>query len=282
MRSSYVSALAFTLLISVLIAAQEPAAQAPAGGPGRGAQSPEAQEAAARYAAADIRVMAPGVVYNAGLLDLAAAYTKATGKKVAVTSAGMGGIVNAVKTANPPADVIMLPLELMSTLSLDRGVVPGTFTPLGRSEMGLAVRAGAPHPDVSTVEKLAAVLRSAKAVMRSNPAGGSMVAKVIEDKVVKRPEFAGVNSPVSTQGEGGQALARGEGDMALQAICEILPYRQIELVGPLPRELGAWIDMSTAVSARAMHRDDALAFIKYLLRPESNTVWKAKGLERFN
>jgi molybdate transport system substrate-binding protein len=215
-------------------------------------------------------------------LDLAAAYTNATGKKVAVTSVGMGGIVNAVKTANPPADVIMLPLELMSTLSLDGGVVAGTFTPLGRSEMGLAVRAGAPHPDISKVEKLAAVLRSAKAVMRSNPAGGSMVAKVIEDKVIKRPEFAGVNSPVSTQGEGGQALVRGEGDMAIQAICEILPYKQIELVGPLPRELGAWIDMSTAVSARAMHRDDALAFIRYLLRPESNTVWNAKGLERFN
>jgi molybdate transport system substrate-binding protein len=261
MRRIHVSALAVTLLTPVLI---------------------PAQEAAARYAAADIRVMAPGVVYNAGLLDLAAAYTNATGKKVAVTSVGMGGIVNAVKTANPPADVIMLPFELMSTLSLDGGVVPGSFTPLGRAEMGLAVRAGAPHPDISTVEKLAAALRSAKAVMRSNPAGGSMVARVIEDKVIKRPEFAGVNSPVSTQGEGGQALARGEGDMAIQAICEVLPYKQIELVGPLPRELAAWIDMSTAVSARAMHRDDALAFIKYLLRPESNTVWKAKGLERFN
>jgi molybdate transport system substrate-binding protein len=148
--------------------------------------------------------------------------------------------------------------------------------------MGLAVRAGAPHPDISTVEKLAATLHSAKAVMRSNPAGGSMVAKVIEDKVIKRPEFTGVNSPVSTQGEGGQALVRGEGDMALQAICEILPYKQIELVAPLPRDLGAWIDMSTAVSARAMHREDAQAFIKYLLRPESNTQWKAKGLERFN
>jgi len=117
--------------------------------------------------------------------------------------------------------------------------------------------------------------------MRSNPAGGSMVAKVIEDKVIKRPEFAGVNSPVSTQGEGGQALARGEGDMALQAICEILPYKQIELVGALPRQLGAWIDMAAAVSARSMHRDDAAAFIKYLLRPEANMVWKAKGLERF-
>src|SRR5712691_890019 len=215
---------------------------------------------AAQVNVREIRVLSPGVVYNAGLLDLAAAFTKETGTKVAVTSVGMGRIVNDIKTVTPAPDVIMLPFELMSTLSLDGGVKPGTFTPLGRSEMGLAVRAGAPHPDISTIEKLAAALRSAKAVMRSNPAGGSMVATVIEDKVIKR----------------------GEGDMALQAICEILPYKQIELVGPLPRELAAWIDMSTAVSARAVHRDDALAFIKHLLRPESNTVWKAKGLERFH
>ena len=276
LRRIDVPAIAFTLLLAVPVAAQAPA------GEGRGAQSPEAKEAAARYAAADIRVLAPGVVYNAGLLDLAAAYTKETGKKVAISLIGMGTIVNAVKTANPPADVIMLPFELMSTLSLDGGIVPGSYMPLGRSEMGLAVPAGAPHPDISTVEKLAATLRGAKAVMRSNPAGGSMVAKVIEDKVIKRPEFTGVNSPVSTRGEGGQALVRGEGDMALQAICEILPYKQIELVAPLPRELAAWIDMATAVSTRAMHRDDALAFMKYLLRPESNTAWKTKGLERFN
>ena len=276
MRRIDVSALAIALLMSVTVAAQErPGA---AGGVGL----PEGRATAAQYAAADIRVLVPGVVFNAGLLDLAAAYTKETGKKVAVSLVGMGAIVNGVKSANPPADVISLPFELMSTLSLDHGIVPGTFAPLGRSEMGLAVRAGAPHPDISTGEKLAATLHGAKAVMRSNPAGGSMVAKVIEDKVIKRPEFAGVNSPVSTQGEGGQALVRGEGDMALQAICEILPYKQIELVAPLPRDLAAWIDMSVAVSARAMHREDALAFIKYLLRPESNKTWKAKGLERFD
>jgi molybdate transport system substrate-binding protein len=277
MRRQDVSAFAATLLIVAVAGMQTPARAQE-----RAAQSPEAKEAAARYAAADIRVMAPGVISNAGLPDLAAAYTKETGKKVAVMVVGMGTIVKAVKTANPPADVIMLPFELMSTLTLDGGVVPGSYVPLGRSEMGLAVPAGTPHPDISTVEKLAAVLRGAKAVMRSNPAGGSMVASVIEDKVIKRPEFAGVNSPVSTRGEGGQALIRGEGDMALQAICEILPYKQIELVAPLPRELAAWIDMSTAVSARAEHRADAAAFEKYLLRPESTTSWKTKGLERFN
>src|SRR5881392_2689666 len=157
MRRIYAFGLAVPWLMPVLLAPQEPAGK----------------EAAARYAAADIRVMTPGVVYNAGSLDLGAAYTKETGKKVAVSLVGMGSIVNAIKTANPPADVIMLPFELMSTLSLDGGVVPGSFTPLGRSEMGLAVRAGAPHPDISTIEKLAATLRSAKMVMRSNPAGGS-------------------------------------------------------------------------------------------------------------
>jgi molybdate transport system substrate-binding protein len=238
-------------------------------------------QVAAQGAATEIRAIAPGVIFNAGLQDLAAAYTKQTGIKVTITTAGMGGIVNAIKTNTPAPDVIFLPFELMSSLSLDGGVKPGTFTPLGRSEMGLAVAAGAPHPDISTVEKLAAVLKGAKAVMRSNPAGGSMVASVIEQKVIKRPEFAGVNSPVSTKGEGGQALARGEGDMAIQAICEILPYKEISLVGPLPRELAAWIDMSTGVSARSTINDAAMAFIRYITRPEATTVWKTKGLERF-
>src|SRR5262249_40540335 len=59
----------------------------------------------------EIRAISPGVVYNAGLLDLAAAYGKETGVKVTVTSSGMGRIVNDIKTANPPADVIFLPFE---------------------------------------------------------------------------------------------------------------------------------------------------------------------------
>ena len=232
-------------------------------------------------AAKEIIVIAPGVMLFGGLRDLAASYEKETGIKVTVRSSGMGRIVNDVKTLEPPSDVIFLPHELMSTLSLDAGIKKGSFTPLGRSEMGLAVRAGTPHPDISTVEKLAAVLRSAKAVMRSNPAGGSMVARVIENNVIKRPEFAGVNSPVSTKGEGGQALARGEGDLAIQAICEILPYKEIELVGPLPRELAAWIDMSTAVSMRSNKLDEGMKFIRYVTRPEATALWTAKGTKRF-
>ena len=128
MRRKDVSAVAATLLMFG-VAGMQIAAHAQ--------ERADAKEAAARYAAADIRVMAPGVIYNAGLLDLAAAYTKETGKKVAVMSVGMGTIVKAVKTANPPADVIMLPLELMSTLTLDGGVVPGSYRAAGALGNGL-------------------------------------------------------------------------------------------------------------------------------------------------
>ena len=71
--------------------------------------------------------------------------------------------------------------------------------------------------------------------------------------------------------------------MAIQTISQILPLKEIELVGPLPKELGAWIDTTIAVSARATpaHAEDARAFIRYLLRPESTKVWKPRGLERF-
>jgi len=61
----------------------------------------------------------------------------------------------------------------------------------------------------------------------------------------------------------------------------IRPYKEIELVGPLPRELAAWIDMSTAVSARSANPDASLSFIRYITRPEATPVWKSKGLERF-
>src|SRR5690242_7413080 len=77
--------------------------------------------------AREIRALSPGVTYNAGLLDLADAFTKETGTKVTVTSIGMGRIVNEIKTATPPADVVFLPVELMSTLSLDGGIKPGTY-----------------------------------------------------------------------------------------------------------------------------------------------------------
>ena len=231
------------------------------------------------YATANIKVLTPGVVFMSGLPDISAAFTKETGKTVGINTVGMGTIVEEIGTRTPPPDVIALPFQLMNSLALEGGVVAGTMVPLGRNRMGLAVKAGAPKPDISTPEKFIAAMKG-KAVMHSNPASRTMVATIIAD-MFKRPEFAGVKAVPSTKGEGGQALARGEGDMAIQTISQILPYKEIELVGPVPKEYGLWIDTMLAVSSRSTNPNDARALIRYLVRPESNKVWKPRGMERF-
>ena len=235
----------------------------------------------------EIFVVTPGFVYNAGLVDLAAAYTKETGIKVTIRYDIMDKIMNDIKTGTPVADVVVLPMEpfdYMGTLALDKGVDTGiragTFTPLGRVEIGLAVKAGAPHPDISTVEKLAAALKGAQAVMYSDPTKGSMEGGII-DRLLKQPQFAGVHGVISTGQEGGQALAHGKGDMALQLVCEVYPHAEISLAGALPPELNAHMDGAVAVSSRSADPAAAEAFIRYITRPEATATWKAKGLDRF-
>lgn len=230
--------------------------------------------------AAEIRVLSPGFVYNSALKDLAVDFTKKTGVAVVVTEGGMNVIVGQIKTATPAADVIALPADLMNTLVLDGGIMAGSYTPLGRDELGLAVKKGAPHPDISTVEKLAAVLKSAQAVEVNDPKAGTMQGVII-DGILKQPEFAGVHVVPVSKGEGAGALARGEGDMAIQLVPEILNKPPIDLVAPLPVELGGHMDAILAVSSRSADQKNAMAFIKFLTRPEARVAWTAKGMKPF-
>ena len=235
---------------------------------------------AANAQAADIRVFAPGFVYNSALKELAADFTKQTGVNVIVTEVGMNVIINRIKIDTPAADVVALPSDLMNTLALDGGIVTASYTPLGRDELGLAVKKGAPKPDISTVEKLAAVLGSAQAVEVNDPKAGTMQGVII-DGILKRPEFSGVHVVPVAKGEGAGALARGEGDMAIQLVPEILNKPPIDLVAPLPAELGGHMDAMLAVSSRYTDQKNALAFIKFLTTSQAKAAWTAKGMKPF-
>lgn len=228
----------------------------------------------------EINVLTPGVVYNAGLLDLATSYTKQTGIKVTVKADGMGKIVGDIKTATPVTDVVVLPIAFMDGMEAEEAIVPGTASQLGRVRIGLAVPKGRPHPDISTPDKLAVALKAAGTVLYSDPASGSMEARIINDMLHQNSIFDGVKTRISTKGEGGEALVRGEGDMALQLICEILNHPELELVGAVPEDLHAYIDTSIGVSVRSTQTDAAKAFIAYLLQPDHVALWKSKGLNR--
>jgi molybdate transport system substrate-binding protein len=231
---------------------------------------------AAPVQAAELKILTPPVVEHAGLKELVEEFEQKTGTKVTLTVGEMLKIPERVH--NEQTDLFFLESDLMGKLA------PGDRTgaaELGRVHIGLAVKAGAPHPDISTLPKFIAALKSAKGVTYSNPdpVRGSMVAKMAH-AMMQRPDFAGVHGVISSKGNGVSGLINGEGDMALQLISEILPRKEVELVGRLPDELKAHMDISVALSAKAANTADAKAFIAFVMRSEAYKVWNTKGLDR--
>jgi ABC-type molybdate transport system substrate-binding protein len=237
--------------------------------------------------AAEIRVISPGVISNSGLTEVSAAFTKQTGIKVTIVVDGMGTIMNDTRTATPAADVVMLPMDLMGTMVLTGGLTGG-FTPLGRVEIGLFAKPGFnTHPDISTVPALIAAMKTASAVLYSDPASGSMQASM-SDRLLKRPDFAAVHGqPV--KGDAEPALKRGDGDanaMGLGLIHGVhspanTPTDNPYLIGMLPAELGMHMDMATAVSSRSADVKDATEFIRFATLPQMRAVWKSMGTDRY-
>jgi len=114
------------------------------------------------------------------------------------------------------------------------GGQPGRSGPGLDRSCGPQRRAAPRHFDPG---KLAAAMLAGGTVLYSNPAGGSMEARIINDMLRRNAIFRGVKTRISLKGEGGEALVRGEGDMALQLVCEVLNHPEIELVGLVPVEL---------------------------------------------
>ncbi len=240
---------------------------------------------AATAGAAEIRVISPGVISNSGLSDVAAAFEKKTGVKVTIQVAGMGEILNDIRTRTPAADVVMLPMDLMGTMTLSDGATD--FTPLGRAEIGLFKKPDAPRPDITSVPKLIAAMKTASVVFFTDPASGSMQAGM-SGRLLARPEFAGIKGqPI--KGDAEPALKRGDGDaqaMGLGLIHNAHNPANTEtgnayMVGELPAELGMHMDMATGISTRATDKKNAAAFIAFALSPEMRGVWKSKGIARY-
>ena len=114
------------------------------------------------------------MITNAGLKEINARYTGKTGVTFKMAGAEITKLADAIKTTNPPPDIIFMPTDMMTKLEASGGVRPGERVHLGRMQIGLAVAKGAPHPDISTVAKLAAVLKAARLVVYTDPSNGSL------------------------------------------------------------------------------------------------------------
>ena len=182
------------------------------------------------------------------------------------------------------SDVTIVTTDVIDGLIEQGKVVAGTPVVIAGSGVGLAVKKGAPKPDISSVEKFKQTMLEAKSLAMSNPVGGGQSGAVVA-KAFERLGIAAAMQPKTIYGAGGpnglsgSYVARGETEYAVQQIPELMSVAGIEVVGPLPGELQVMTIFTAGISTSAKDAGAARALIAFLATPAAKAVIKAKGLE---
>jgi molybdate transport system substrate-binding protein len=231
--------------------------------------------------AAEVRVMISGGL-TAAYDALVPEFERTSGHKV-VTAYGpsMGTTVNAIPVRlerGEPADVLIMVGYALADLARQGKVIADSRVDLVKSPIGVAVKSGAPKPDISSAETLKRALQAAKTVAYSDSASGVYVstemfarlgiADEMKDKARKIPA-----TPV------GEIVARGEAEIGFQQISELHPVSGIDIVGPLPDELQKITVFSAGIASVSKEAEAGKALIKYLASPAARPTIVDSGME---
>ena len=176
------------------------------------------------------------------------------------------------------ADVVVLTREGLEEVVRQGRVVAESCVDLARSWVGVAVKAGALHPDISTEATLRTALLGARSVAYSRlGASGILFAKLIE-RLGIASDING-RAVIIPQGFTAERLVTGEADLAVQQISELKQIEGIEVVGPIPRELQTPAVFSAGRMAATNKPDEAERLLRFLASPEIAPALRASGLE---
>jgi molybdate transport system substrate-binding protein len=182
------------------------------------------------------------------------------------------------------ADVAIVSRNGIKDLEACGRVVAGSAVHIADSTIGVAVAKGKPKPDISTPESFKRAMLAAKSIACSKPVGGGQSGAHLA-KVFEQLGITGEMQPKSKYGAGGAAglaglvVLRGEAEIGIQQMAELMAVSGIDIVGPLPRELQSVTPFVAGLTSDASHPDAAKALIRFLTTPEAKRVIKAKGLE---
>jgi len=211
------------------------------------------------------------------LLELVPEFERASGHKVNITYAGGSGLSNQIREGTR-GDLFIGPEEFSGPLLAEGRLLAGSRTAFARSTTGLAVRAGAPKPDISSPEKLKSALLAAGSVSYSTGASGMHFVKVLERLGITDAVAAKRVAP--RPGElVGAVVARGDADIGVQQISELLPVSGIEILEPLPAELQQPIVYGATAVPQSTQREAAQAFVSFLRSKAAHAVLRRKGLD---
>jgi len=177
------------------------------------------------------------------------------------------------------ADLFIGPEEFSGPLIAEGKLVGASRAAFARSTTGLAVRAGAARPDIGSAEKLKSALLAAGKVSYSAGASGMQFVKILEKLGIADAVAAKKVAP--KPGElVGAVVARGDADIGVQQLSELLPVSGIDILGPLPAELQQPILYGATAFPGSAQGDAAKAFVEFLLKSApAHAVLKHKGLE---
>src|SRR5690242_16247581 len=179
------------------------------------------------------------------------------------------------------ADVIILTRSMMEELTKQNKLAPGNLVNVAGTPVALAVRAGVPKPDISTVEAFKQTLLSARSISYADPAKGGL-SGVVASRAIERLGIAEQMKSKTTLVPGAQSpdlVAKGEVELGIAQASEIVPNAGVQLVGPLPGELGTMTNFSGGIGAESASADASKALIDFLAGQEAGSRFKAKGFE---
>jgi molybdate transport system substrate-binding protein len=226
--------------------------------------------------AADITVLASNGV-KAAVVELIPQFENETGHKLKFTW-GASNLLTKQVESGEAFDVVIVTPSLIKGLVQQGKVVDGSAVNLARVGLGVAVKQGAPKPDISTVEAFKSTMLNAKAIAYTTAGQSGLHFISVTEKL-------GIADQVKAKGKtipGGAAaefIVKGEADTAVQLIPELASVPGVEVVGPFPAELQNYIVLTGGVGTNAKDKVGAQALIKYLTTPAAISVIKAKGME---
>jgi len=233
--------------------------------------------------AAEVTVMSSGGFYSA-LEELGPVFEKQSGHKVVLVSgSSMGSSPTSIPARlqrGEPADLVVLVGTELDRLIAEKLALAGSKVDLAQSRIGMAVRAGAPRPDIRTREAFERTLLEARSIGYSGSASGKHLVNEVFPKLgsdeyrrlVDKSKLA-VNEPVAAM------VARGDVEIGFQQVSEMLTAPGVDFVGAIPDAYQKVTVFSAGLAPQAKHLEAAKALIRFLTSPAAYPLIEKQGLE---
>jgi molybdate transport system substrate-binding protein len=235
--------------------------------------------AAGAASAAEIRVLTAGA-FKPVVTAVVADFEKQTGHKVSVDNDTAGALVRRIN-GGEAFDLVVLTPGALEPLAKDGKVVAGSVQRLARVAIGVAVKRGAPLPDISTVDAFKNALLAARAVAYIDPAAGGS-SGIYLAQWFEKAGIADHIKPKAVLVPGGlvaQRLINDQADIAIHQISEILAVPGAQLVGPIPAEIQNYTVYAGAIASAARDADATRALLAALASAKTRQVLREKGME---